>query len=185
MDILGHLQDAARAAERCDHRALDAALSHLTAATGHATDHLTERPADLLADADLPLVAYYAGALRSRLERSAHRNLYLLDEGTPQIDLFYLMAEHLPFMRAPRLANDALLPYLHGRSAATVLAFGIGHGRQEADLIERAEGLAEVTVYGVDVAPGSLDLARATLEGAGARRGVAVDFRGGRHGAAG
>ncbi|MFF4426319.1 GRAS family protein [Streptomyces sp. NPDC001549] len=119
---------------------------------------------------------YFLSGLAARLGRDQHANLYLRAEGTPQIDLFYLMYQHLPFLRAGTLANDALLQYCVDQQEATVLALGIGQGRQELDLVTRA-GLKQVTVVGVDVAARSLEAAGRAMSGPEVPAGTRVDYR--------
>ncbi|WP_189746845.1 GRAS family protein [Streptomyces nojiriensis] len=119
---------------------------------------------------------YFLAGLATRLGRERPANLYLRAEGMPQIDLFYLMHQHLPFLRAGKFANDALLEYCVDRQEATVLGLGIGQGRQELDLVTRA-GLERVTVVGVDVAARSLDAAGRAMNGPEVPAGTRVDFR--------
>ncbi|MFJ6485941.1 MULTISPECIES: GRAS family protein [unclassified Streptomyces] len=119
---------------------------------------------------------YFLAGLAARLGQDRPANLYLRADGMPQIDLFYLMHQHLPFLRAGRFANDALLKYCADRQEATVLALGIGQGRQELDLVARA-GLERVTVIGADVAAESLDAADRALNGPEVPEGTRVDFR--------
>ncbi|MFJ7590030.1 GRAS family protein [Streptomyces sp. NPDC097617] len=119
---------------------------------------------------------YFLAGLATRLGRDRPVNLYLRTEGMPQIDLFYLMHQHLPFLQAGKLANDALLEYCADQQTATLLALGIGQGRQELDLVARA-GLERVTVVGVDVAAESLDAAGRAMNGPEVPAGTRVDFR--------
>lgn len=159
-DVYSLLDEAARAADAGDLTGLDEALD------------AAER---LGFDEPLLLVCFVA-ALRTRLGGAPAGNLYLSDDETAQIDLFGVLARHLPLLRASLLANDTLLPFLAGRRAATVLALGIGRGGQEVDLLSRAPGLAELTVVGVDVAADSLTAAGTALRAAAERAGAALEY---------
>ncbi|WP_190620087.1 GRAS family protein [Streptomyces venezuelae] len=159
-DVYSLLQKAAIAAETGELRSLAA--------------HLEE--ASRFSEGGPGLADCFLAGLATRLGRDRPANLYLRTEGMAQIDLFYLLHQHLPFLRAGKLANDALLEYCADQQTATVLALGIGQGRQEVDLVARA-GLERVTVVGVDVAAGSLDAAGRAMSGPEVPAGTRVDFR--------
>ncbi|QNP75197.1 hypothetical protein IAG44_41195 [Streptomyces roseirectus] len=158
-DVYRILEEAAAAAELDDRAALAALL---------------DRADGLTAD-DPQLLDHFRTALRARLRPPADEgNLYLRADGDAQIDLFAVLARHLPLLRAAHYANDSLLPFLHGHERATVLALGIGEGRQERDLLARARHLRELTVVGVDIAAGSLAAAESALKAGAAD--TTVDF---------
>ncbi|MGW5640866.1 aminotransferase class I/II-fold pyridoxal phosphate-dependent enzyme, partial [Streptomyces sp. NPDC003832] len=159
--VYGSLDRAAAAAEAGASAAVADAL-----AQAEATD--TDDPA---------LVRHFVAGLRARLGGTETGNLYLRTGDVAQIDLFAVLDRHLPLLRASRIANDALLPFLDGRTQATVLALGIGGGGQERDLLTRAPQLRSLTVFGVDVAPGSVRAARSALLAAGADTATSVDYR--------
>ncbi|MFD7781965.1 GRAS family protein [Streptomyces nojiriensis] len=159
-DVYALLEKAAAAAESGEPEALAAHLEQ-------AGEFSKDSPG---------LSDYFLSGLATRLGGDRPANLYLRTDGMPQIDLFYLMHRHLPFLRAGKFANDALLEYCADRQEATVLALGIGQGRQELDLVARA-GLERVTVIGVDVAAQSLDAAGRALTGPEVPAGTRVDFR--------
>ncbi|MFG2296256.1 GRAS family protein [Streptomyces sp. NPDC048603] len=140
-------------------------------ASARALKQVREVPVD-----DPLLLDHYLAGFEARLGAAGQGNLYLRKEEVAQIDLFAVLGRHLPLLRAARLADDNLLPFLRGRSSATVLGLGIGKGRQECDLLARAPHVRSLTVIGVDVAGESLDTAAAALRSAGDRAGTAVTF---------
>lgn len=119
---------------------------------GTLVDHQLDRESD-------DDVRYYifANALAKRLDsrRAATINLYLQEYETPQIELFNLVARHLPTVGAAgTVANRLLARHLGGRPAVTLLDIGIGTARQEVALLHemaRAGTLPEcLTVIAVE-----------------------------------
>ncbi|MBG0824322.1 GAI protein2C [Planomonospora sp. ID91781] len=132
------------------------------------------------ADARDMLAAYYLAGLSGRVEGHRGENIYLRGYDQPQIDLFRLLTEHLPFVRVGMLANAHLLDHLRGHAAATVLSIGIGQGHQEGALLAQAAAgglpLRRLVVIGVDPAADSLAAAEINLKRAGAEHGIEVTF---------
>lgn len=126
------------------------------------------------------LAMYYLAGLAGRLEGEEGANLYLRRYQRPQIDLFYLLTRHLPFVRAGRLANAHLLGRLGEHGTATLLSIGIGQGHQESALLAEAAArnlpLRRLVVVGVDPAAAALADAEANLMRAGAEHGIEVTF---------
>ncbi|MGW5266706.1 GRAS family protein [Microbispora sp. NPDC004025] len=143
---------------------------------------LAEARAAIDPDADprdmLPM--YYLAGLSGRLEGEESVNLYLRRYRRPQIDLFYLLTRHLPFVRAGCLANAHLLGHLGEHATATLLSIGIGQGRQESALLAEAAArnlpLRHLVVVGVDPAAPALADAEINLLRAGAEHGIEVTF---------
>ncbi|HEX7307647.1 GRAS family protein [Lentzea sp.] len=117
----------------------------------------------------------FLAAFASRLDAAGgHPDPYA--EEVPRADLLRVLSRNLPLLEATRFANDRLLSFLDGRESATVLSLGIGQGRQECDLVERAPDLRSLTVIGVDVSAGCLGAAETALRSTGARVGTEVVF---------
>ncbi|WP_449063213.1 GRAS family protein [Planomonospora algeriensis] len=160
-------------------RAVDAADEHRE----HDLGALLAQARSVLdpeADSRDMLAAYYLEGLSGRIEGRRRGNPYLRGDGRPQIDLFHLLAEHLPFVRVGMLANAHLLDHLREHAAATVLSIGIGQGRQESALLAEAAArglpLRRLVVIGVDPAADSLAAAEVALKRAGAEHGIEVAF---------
>lgn len=127
------------------------------------------------------LYLLYHDALARRLgtDQDGRDNLYLRRFERPQIELFDLVAEHLPVVKlAGRIGGALLAQHLAGRRTATLLSIGIGSGVQEAALLTELakDGMApgRLTVIGVDPAVESLHQAERSLRDTG----VTLDFHG-------
>lgn len=119
---------------------------------GTLVDHQLDRESD-----DDVRYFIFANALAKRLEsgRAASINLYLQEYETPQIELFNLVARHLPTVGAAgSVANRILAEQLANRDAVTLLDIGIGTARQEVALLHemaRAGTLPEqLTVIAIE-----------------------------------
>ena len=147
-------------------------------------DVLVERQLDRDSDDD---VRYYvfANALSKRIsaEPSASINLYLREYAQPQIELFNLVATHLPTVSAAGVvANRMLARHLGGQRAATLLDIGIGTARQEVALLNdmaRDGTLPDrLTVVAVEPNAHCLATAERALRDTAATLGMALEFRG-------
>lgn len=147
-------------------------------------DVLVERQLDRESDDD---VRYYvfANALAKRIstEPSESINLYLREYEQPQIELFNLVATHLPTVSAAgTVANRMLARHLGGRSSATLLDIGIGTARQEVALLQdmaRAGTLPDrLTVVAVEPNAHCLAAAERALRDTAAAIGLELEFRG-------
>ncbi len=147
-------------------------------------DILVDRQLDRESDDD---VRYYvfANALAKRIstEPSASINLYLRQYEQPQIELFNLVARHLPTVSAAgAVANRMLARHLGGRRAVTLLDIGIGTARQEVALLHemaRAGTLPErLTVVAVEPNAQCLAIAERALLDTTAELGIQLRFRG-------
>ncbi|WP_424533750.1 GRAS family protein [Sphaerisporangium viridialbum] len=125
------------------------------------------------------LYLLYHDALARRLGtcHDQRDNLYLRRFERPQIELFDLMAEHLPVLTlAGRIGGALLADQLAGRDTATLLSVGIGSGGQEAAVLtalaKRGQAPGRLTVIGVDPAVGSLHQAERAIRDTG----VTLDF---------
>ncbi|MGV9384641.1 GRAS family protein [Nonomuraea sp. NPDC003707] len=106
-------------------------------------------------------------------------NLYLRSFERPQIQLFDLVAAHLPIVNlAGRIGGALLAGHLAGQDEATMLSVGIGSGGQEAavlrTLADRDQAPGRLTVIGVDPAAASLRQAEQAIRDTG----VMLDFHG-------
>jgi hypothetical protein len=147
-------------------------------------DVLVERQLDRESDDD---VRYYvfANALAKRIstEPSASINLYLREYEQPQIELFNLVATHLPTVSAAGVvANRMLARHLGGHNAATLLDIGIGTARQEVALLRdmaRAGTLPDrLTVIAVEPNAHCLATAERALRDTAAALGLELRFQG-------
>ncbi|GII52436.1 hypothetical protein Pth03_08250 [Planotetraspora thailandica] len=127
------------------------------------------------------LYLLYHDALARRIgdDQDERDNLYLRRFERPQIELFDLVAEHLPVVAlAGRIGGALLAQHLAGRETATLLSVGIGSGFQEAALLtalaNQGKAPGRLTVIGVDPAAASLRQAERSLRDTG----VTLDFHG-------
>ncbi|MER6177456.1 GRAS family protein [Streptosporangium sp. NPDC001681] len=116
------------------------------------------------------LYLLYHDALARRLgtHQDERDNLYLCRFERPQIELFDLVAEHLPVViLAGRIGGALLAGHLAGRDTATLMSVGIGSGGQEAAVLaalaSRGQAPGRLTVIGVDPAVGSLHQAERSI----------------------
>ncbi|MFD5829229.1 GRAS family protein [Lentzea sp. NPDC060358] len=154
--VFSLFDEAADAALQDDRAALGAVLERIRATTS----------------ADPRLRDFFLAAFASRLDATGQDRRPRAGEA----DLLRVLTRNLPLLRAVRHANDRLLAFLDGRESATVLALGIGRGRQECDLLQRAPDLRSLTVIGVDTAAEHPGGAEAALRATGARVGAEVVF---------
>lgn len=125
----------------------------------------------------------FASALAKRLEKEAadEINLYLKQYEQSQIELFNLVAQHLPFVKqAGQVANRFLAEFMAGQEEVSLLNIGIGTGRQELMLLEllaeRGELPRKLNVYGIEPMADGLALAEKLIAEACGRLGVELVF---------
>lgn len=125
------------------------------------------------------LYLLYHDALARRLGsgQDERDNLYLQRFERPQIELFALVAEHLPIVaQAVGIGGALLADHLAGQESVTLLSVGIGSGVQETAVLgalaSRGRTPKRLTVIGVDPAVASLHQAERSIRGTGAT----VDF---------
>lgn len=171
---------------------LSRAMTHLHAGHPELARPPLERLRALLgpeSDLDDTPYRYYLAALSNHLgETGPHpeeANLYRQEyDEQAQIDLYYLLTEHLPFMDTTQVVNPLLAGRASGAESLTILSVGIGHGRQESVLLtlltEPGSPLRHCTVVGIDPDSGSLRRAEHTLRQSEAvvKRGLKLDFVG-------
>lgn len=165
-----------------------AALAHrIEAGDATAEADLSALLATIEAHDDPRCVGLYvfgAGMARRLQGRTIERaNLYLSRFEVPQIHLFNLLGRAVPFVGlATRIANDAIMQAIAGRSRPTVIDVGIGTGRQMGLLLESLAAAGRLprllTVIGIEPSAWALDEARAHLEATAARLGAEVSFYG-------
>ncbi|MET8048492.1 GRAS family protein [Streptosporangium sp. NPDC005286] len=116
------------------------------------------------------LYLLYHDALARRIGncQDERDNLYLRRFERPQIELFDLMARHMPAVTlAGRIGGALLADHLAGRDTATLMSVGIGSGGQEAavltELASRGQAPGRLTVIGVDPAVDSLHQAERSI----------------------
>ena len=147
---------------------------------GTLVDHQLDRESD-----DDVRYFIFANALARRLDsgRAAAINLYLQEHEVPQIELFNLVARHLPTVGAAgRVANRLLARQLARRDTVTLLDIGIGTARQEVALLRAmaAEGTlpAQLTVIAVEPNAHCLAEAERALRSVAAELRLDLRFRG-------
>jgi hypothetical protein len=147
-------------------------------------DLLVDRQLDRESDDDVRYFVF-ANALAKRIstEPSTSINLYLREYEQPQIELFNLVATHLPTVGAAgAVANRMLARHLGGRASVTLLDIGIGTARQEVALLHemaRAGTLpGRLTVVAVEPNEYCLATAERALREAADALGLELRFRG-------
>jgi hypothetical protein len=115
-----------------------------------------------------------AESLMRRIDRKLveSKNIFVQEFDVPQIELFYSMAEAVPFVYVGhQLANHCLEQAVRDLSFFTILDIGIGNGGQVKRLLDAlVEGGAKtqsVQIIGLDPLEKNLEESRATLEAAG------------------
>ncbi|MCG8421245.1 MAG: hypothetical protein MJE77_25270 [Proteobacteria bacterium] len=125
----------------------------------------------------------FGAALARRLSPkiAEETNLYLSDFDIPQIELFNLLARHMPLVsRSGDISNHILAQFCQGRDEVTLIDIGIGTGRQMVALLdilaERPDRPKTITVVGIEPAGLSLEMAGRNLEEAARRNGFDLIF---------
>lgn len=125
-----------------------------------------------------------AESLMSRIDRRLveSKNIFVQEFDVPQIQLFYSMAEAVPFVYAGHLlANRCLERAVSGLRSFTIVDIGIGNGGQVKRLLDgladQRGGLEEVQVVGLDPAEKNLADAGALLERSARDYPFGVEFR--------
>lgn len=106
---------------------------------------------------------------RIDLQLLESKNIFVQEFDIPQIDLFYSMAEAIPFVAAANhLANQFIYESLAELDHAAVLDIGIGKGKQVSSLLQRLKTsprrLKKLDVIGLDPVQTNLDDSRKTVE---------------------
>lgn len=167
--------------------ALDTLAQRIEAASPGVEPELAALLSTLAAHEDPRCVGLYvfAGALAKRLtgDTQAQANLYRSQFEAPQIHLFNLLGRAVPFVGlATRIANDAIMQAMRGHRRPTLIAVGIGTGRQTGLLIESLAAAARLprslTVIGVEPSASALEEAREYIEATAARLDAEVSFYG-------
>ena len=125
-----------------------------------------------------------AESLMNRIDRKLveSKNIFVQEFDVPQIQLFYSMAEAVPFVYAGHLlANRCLERAVRGLARFTILDIGIGNGGQTKRLLDtladKGGALEAVQVIGLDPAEGNLNDAQALLAQAAQGYPFRVEFR--------
>jgi hypothetical protein len=125
-----------------------------------------------------------AESLMRRIDRQLveSKNIFVQEFDVPQTELFYSMAEAVPFVYVGHdLANQALEQVVRDLPFFTILDIGIGNGGQVKRLLDVLAGgsgnLKAVHVIGLDPVEKNLAEARARLEQARKNYPFNVDFQ--------
>jgi hypothetical protein len=125
-----------------------------------------------------------AESLMRRIDRQLveSKNIFVQEFDVPQTELFYSMAEAVPFVYIGHdLANQVLEQAVRDLDYFTILDIGIGNGGQVKKLLDvlagTGGGLKAVEVIGLDPVEKNLAEARVRLEQAGKSYPFKVDFR--------
>lgn len=125
----------------------------------------------------------FARGLAQHLTESGPQqaNLYLADLPVNQIDLFNLLAKHVPFVSlSAKIANECLAQFCHNQDEVWLIDIGMGTGRQLVTLLEqlhREQQLpTHIHIVGIEPAAESLVIADSTLRAAAQKMGCAIEF---------
>lgn len=125
-----------------------------------------------------------AESLMRRIDRQLveSRNIFVEHFDVPQTELFYSMAEAVPFVYVGHdLANQVLLRAVRDLSFLSILDIGIGNGGQVKRLLDMLAGAGggpeSVRVIGLDPVEKNLAESKQNLEDAGKGYPFRVDFQ--------
>lgn len=125
----------------------------------------------------------FASALAMRLSNEAAEeiNLYVKQYEHSQIELFNLVAQHLPFVsQAGQVANNYLAQFMEGLMEVSLLDIGIGTGRQVLALLrmlEKRESLPrKLTIFGIEPMADVLETAKDRITQESKHLGVELVF---------
>jgi len=125
----------------------------------------------------------FATSLAKRLTHEAFEgiNLYIKQYEHSQIDLFNLVAKHLPTVGQPGIvANSYLAHFIEGQEEVSLLEIGIGTGRQVLALLELLEYRKALprtlTIYAIEPMADVLETAKVTISQVCCRMGVELVF---------
>jgi hypothetical protein len=125
-----------------------------------------------------------AESLMRRIDRQLveSKNIFVQEFDVPQTELFYSMAEAVPFVYVGHdLANQVLERTVSDLGVFTILDIGIGNGGQVKKLLDLLAGkggkLKRVRVIGLDPVEKNLAEARLRIERAAKTYPFEVDFR--------
>ena len=125
----------------------------------------------------------FGAALARRLSPEINHwtNIYLNKYDVPQIELFNLLAQHMPLVSmSAQISNRILADLCQGRDEVTLIDVGIGTGRQMVALLDllaaRADRPKTVNVAGIEPAGWCLDVANRNLQEAAGRGGFDLTF---------
>jgi hypothetical protein len=135
--------------------------------------------------ANAPLLSHLiAESLMRRIDRQLveSKNIFVQQFDVPQTELFYSMAEAVPFVYVGHdLANQVLEREVRDLVFFTILDIGIGNGGQVKRLLDALAGrggkLKAVQVIGLDAVEKNLTEARTRLERAEKNYPFTVDFQ--------
>lgn len=106
---------------------------------------------------DLQYYLFYSALSKRVIEDNfSLENIYLRNyDNTSQIDLFYLLYQHLPVVSLSHpIANDLICQTIGDRPSIVLLNIGIGKGLQEVDLLRRLakQGIKpkQLTIIGIE-----------------------------------
>lgn len=135
------------------------------------------------ADANDILIYLFAKSLLKRIDsdKATKINLYLQSFEIPQIQLFNLLANHMPIARmAGQILNQILAHFIEGRESIALFNIGIGTGRQELALFEelhkRNQLPKSMTIYAVDPSLPSIQEAQRVIENAAKQLNINLIF---------
>jgi hypothetical protein len=112
-------------------------------------------------------------------EKAEEANLYLKEFDMPQIELFDLLAKHVPLVNIPgQIVNEMICQFLRQSEEYVLLDIGIGSGRQEIKLLERlaAHSCRKLTLIGIEPAVDALRDAEKAIRRKADELGIEVVF---------
>lgn len=122
-------------------------------------------------------------SLLKRIDRrlAESKNIYVQQFDIPQTELFYSMAEAVPFVFVGHsLANQCIADAIDGFERATVLDIGVGRGQQMKRLVERLDAgkgkLRRLDIIGLDPVEENLKDSREVFDGLQDQVGIEIEF---------
>ncbi|MBW5447027.1 GAI protein [Cohnella sp. CFH 77786] len=137
---------------------------------------IAKHPGDLL-----PYLFAKSMLKRVNPEQHEQMNLYLRQHDIPQITLFNLLAQKIPFVaHAAPLANGLLARYIHSDADISFLEVGIGTGRQIVSLLQelhrQGKRPATFTLHAIEPNQDCLQQAQRNVMQAASSCGIRVVF---------
>lgn len=112
-------------------------------------------------------------------EKAEEANLYLKEFDMPQIELFDLLAKHVPLVNIPgQIVNEMICQFLRQSEEYVLLDIGIGSGRQEIMLLEQlaSHSCRKLTLIGIEPAVDALREAEKAIRRKADELGIEVVF---------
>lgn len=144
---------------------------------------LTELVATVNKDPQALQYQLFARGLAQHLttKSSQQTNLYLADVPVPQIELFNLLGQHVPFVTlSTNIANQWLANFCRDQAEVWLIDIGMGTGRQLVALLEQLHREQQMPTHlhiiGIEPAQESLTIGASLLAATAQRLGISLDI---------